>query len=545
MNGVNLLYKNIDSTSFAINVQLVGIIVSTTASSSPWTELHRVRSSGRWDTVDAEVVLGALREWASSTDILPAHDHLMLFVGYDLTRPNKYGEADTGVTGLAYTSTMCMTEGRATSIVEDLGGLQCIITAAHELGHGLSANHDGSENLCSSADRYIMANSTQPVTPSNKLNPWRFSSCSLTYFSNFISQSVFFARRRQCLDTRLEVSGNVPDVTSLMPGQLYDPNQQCRQMFGAQSRLCQGSAFGQTSDICTGMFCFDPSTTSQCVKLVAARGTTCGNQKWCVNGRCVLDPAAPVADDSCVFGDSADTINGKDCRTLISEFPGYCYQETVRSRCCGSCRNNLRLVTGCDYGDKATGCGSRNCASGIVNQLQLCCGTCNYGTPYTTTPASTIAPAFCMDRQGNCPDLVAQQPQRCYDVTFRSSCCPSCRRIAFGARGCEYGDRDPGQCAATLSGADSEDAASACRRLQSLCCQTCSGGDGPPSSAAAAVWRSSSSSSIITATTTTTTISSSFISMGSIRVLFLVLFRQSVICCCCVLVALMFSRFEV
>ena len=38
--------------------------------------------------------------------------------------------------GLAYTGTVCDTNGKAASIVEDLGGFQCIGTAAHELGHG-------------------------------------------------------------------------------------------------------------------------------------------------------------------------------------------------------------------------------------------------------------------------------------------------------------------------------------------------------------------------------------------------------------------------
>ena len=38
--------------------------------------------------------------------------------------------------GLAYTGTLCDTNGKSASIVEDLGGFQCIGTAAHELGHG-------------------------------------------------------------------------------------------------------------------------------------------------------------------------------------------------------------------------------------------------------------------------------------------------------------------------------------------------------------------------------------------------------------------------
>lgn len=37
--------------------------------------------------------------------------------------------------GLAFTSTLCRTDGKSVSVVEDLGGFQAVDTAAHELGH--------------------------------------------------------------------------------------------------------------------------------------------------------------------------------------------------------------------------------------------------------------------------------------------------------------------------------------------------------------------------------------------------------------------------
>ena len=44
------------------------------------------------------------------------------------------------------------------------------------------------------------------------------------------------------------------------------------------------------------------------------------------------------------------------------------------------------LIADCEYGDIATGCESRHCS--IDDNLPLCCGTCNYGDPITTTPTS-------------------------------------------------------------------------------------------------------------------------------------------------------------
>ena len=52
----------------------------------------------------------------------------------------------------------------------------------------LSAQHDGeSGNSCSFSDQYIMAASSSPQTnAATATHPWIFSTCSTTYFSNYI-----------------------------------------------------------------------------------------------------------------------------------------------------------------------------------------------------------------------------------------------------------------------------------------------------------------------------------------------------------------------
>ncbi|KAK6986925.1 A disintegrin and metalloproteinase with thrombospondin motifs 7, partial [Biomphalaria glabrata] len=55
----------------------------------------------------------------------------------------------------------------------------------------LSADHDGENNSCSDSDRYIMnANTFGKQTPETKYNLWRFSSCSVNSFTNFLTKTV-------------------------------------------------------------------------------------------------------------------------------------------------------------------------------------------------------------------------------------------------------------------------------------------------------------------------------------------------------------------
>ncbi|PVD33653.1 hypothetical protein C0Q70_04911 [Pomacea canaliculata] len=85
--------------------------------------------------------------------------------------------------GRAGVATMCRGGGWSSSVMEDRGGFQSILTAAHELGHSLAAEHDGTGNTCSAADRYLMAGTTSRVTPQNLRHPWFFSPCSATEIS--------------------------------------------------------------------------------------------------------------------------------------------------------------------------------------------------------------------------------------------------------------------------------------------------------------------------------------------------------------------------
>lgn len=47
------------------------------------------------------------------------------------------------------------------------------------------------------------------------------------------------SRGQQCLYSRTRRSNNIPDVSGQQPGQVYDYDAQCRQVYGQSSRLCR------------------------------------------------------------------------------------------------------------------------------------------------------------------------------------------------------------------------------------------------------------------------------------------------------------------
>ena len=390
-NGMNMMYRSITSLSYTIHIRLTAIIVSETASASPWTETNRKSSSGgRPDTVDARKALEMFMLWTIiNSAILPPYDHLMLFCGYDLTKKN----GQNTLLGLAWLETLCLKNGAASSIIEDLGGFQCVRTAAHELGHNMGAKHDGAGNNCDYQDGYIMSPGDHHYTESNKLNGWRFSACSVNYFNIFFTKTLKTTGGSRCLYQTETIRSEVPSVASLMPGQIYGADEQCRQIFGPSSYVCR-TLLVNVSNFCPTMWCKDVSRGGKvCTKIVAARGTTCGNKRWCTAGLCVYDRSAPLVPDNCPLGDSPrELVNGKNCIEYLKDISARCHNSVFRSLCCSACAARYRTVRNCEYGDKATGCDAAlNCSS--ESSRQSCCGTCNYGEPFTTstTPFPTLS----------------------------------------------------------------------------------------------------------------------------------------------------------
>ncbi|KAK6183785.1 hypothetical protein SNE40_006387 [Patella caerulea] len=512
-NGMSLRYKNLVA-EFGITVRLVALVISKTSSTARWTETIRETHSPR-DQVDADTVLEDFRDWVGSSDSLPQYDHNMLFTRYDLySKQNNIKYNSTA--GLAYIGAVCQTTGQATSVVEDEGGYQCVETATHELGHSLGAKHDGVSTGCKDSDRYIMTAGSYDHTATTRTNPWKFSTCSVAYFRNTLKSIAATSRGRQCLSLAL-ASSEIPDVTNIMPGQLSSPDQTCQHIYGTSSRMCKGLEFGNLTDICVSLFCLDPQSDGSCIKQVAPRGTSCGNNKWCIDGECVYDFKAPALDESCPFGDiTGVAFNGETCQQFVNGYPAYCYQDLVRGRCCSSCKKHYIGVYGCEYGDKGFGCQANGCGLSTTkggNYSAECCGTCNYRipvpsaptVPVTTVRTTTSAPV-CADDKNNifggasCEVVIGHSPEMCYLSSVRNSCCLSCQRIRTVSSYCPYGDKNKtcqvGECGYKQSNGIYYD---------EDCCATCNYTGGVPVPPSTTTPRATTTTVRPTTTTRTTT----------------------------------------
>ncbi|XP_041367019.1 snake venom metalloproteinase BaP1-like [Gigantopelta aegis] len=235
MNGVNLRYKSITGLDERLVIRLTGYVVAEARDQASWTE-NSVLMTSSGGEVNSLTALQELKAWVANTS-LPDNDHVMLFTRYDLFRIIADGSKARTRVGIAYMSKMCKPLGLSTSVIEDDGGFQRILTAAHELGHSLGSKHDGDNNTCTGEDQYIMAATSRLRTDPNMTNPWLFSSCSVSYFKNLLASLMQTSYGVKCL-TQKVTTANVPLVYDL-PGQIHSPDDQCKRIRGPESELCQ------------------------------------------------------------------------------------------------------------------------------------------------------------------------------------------------------------------------------------------------------------------------------------------------------------------
>ncbi|XP_062584912.1 uncharacterized protein LOC134246543 [Saccostrea cucullata] len=374
INGMDVRYKNIQTSSYTISILFSGIYIADNASKSTFTENNKI-SSVSGTQVDSNVALTAVTSWLQETSGLPQNDHAMMFTRYDFT---KDGSSD--VAGLAWLGAVCTT--KSVSVAEDHFDFNVITTAAHELGHGLSAEHDGSNNACSGNDAYIMAATSVPV---DNQNPWKFSICSTNYFTSFIDK--LNRENNNCM-TVLSPEYN-PDALkhyTALPGEIFDADAHCRHIVGSGSSFCKGLYNQNFTSICTKLWCRKTDGSGLCVSTVGGDGLQCGNKKWCIAGVCKSDECAPPGDESCLYGDREGKViefNGNNVTCSfedIKKYPFLCYD--INTQCCRQCQNFYTGITGCEYGDRTSGCLSIHCP----NNPDVCCGTC-YNGPAITTPS--------------------------------------------------------------------------------------------------------------------------------------------------------------
>ena len=93
----------------------------------------------------------------------------------------------SGVVGYAALGAICTQN--SVSVCEEIGGFEYIEVGAHELGHSLGSYHDGDpagpDVNCLAVNSNIMT-ATLGLYPTNLLNYWYFSNCSIATFKSIV-----------------------------------------------------------------------------------------------------------------------------------------------------------------------------------------------------------------------------------------------------------------------------------------------------------------------------------------------------------------------
>uniref|UniRef100_A0A8C5P646 ADAM metallopeptidase with thrombospondin type 1 motif 1 n=1 Tax=Jaculus jaculus TaxID=51337 RepID=A0A8C5P646_JACJA len=252
------------------------------------------------------------------------------------TRQDLCGAHTCDTLGIADVGTMC-DPSRSCSIIED-DGLQAAFTTAHELGHVFNMPHDDAKHCASfngvNWDSHLMASVLSSL---NHSQPW--SPCSANMITSFLDNG-----HGECL---MDKPQNPIKLPSDLPGTLYDANRQCQFTFGEESKHCPNA-----DSTCTTLWCTRPSgamLVCQTKHLPWADGTSCGEGKWCVSGKCVNRTdvkhfATPVHGSWGTWGpwgDCSRTCGGgvqytmRECDNPVPKNGGkYCEGKRVRYRSC-------------------------------------------------------------------------------------------------------------------------------------------------------------------------------------------------------------------
>lgn len=268
----------------------------------------------------------------SPSDRDPEHyDTAILF-----TRQDLCGSHTCDTLGMADVGTVC-DPSRSCSVIED-DGLQAAFTTAHELGHVFNMPHDDAKHCASfngvSGDSHLMASMLSSLDHSQ---PW--SPCSAYMVTSFLDNG-----HGECL---MDKPQNPIKLPSDLPGTLYDANRQCQFTFGEESKHCPDAA-----STCTTLWCTGTSgglLVCQTKHFPWADGTSCGEGKWCVSGKCVNKTdmkhfATPVHGSWGPWGpwgDCSRTCGGgvqytmRECDNPVPKNGGkYCEGKRVRYRSC-------------------------------------------------------------------------------------------------------------------------------------------------------------------------------------------------------------------
>ncbi|XP_014777755.1 A disintegrin and metalloproteinase with thrombospondin motifs 18 [Octopus bimaculoides] len=424
-----------------LGVTLAGFYIDEDPKSRLWLD----KDGRQKPEIKTDQFLKALTHWSKRRN-LPEHDHAMFFTILEV-----FENGQKKLRGYSPQSKICSNE--SVSIIQERLDFSTITVATHVLAHSLGARHDGDSNPCRPEDHYIMSPKSVTLTEGSILNMWNFSSCS----SNSVGQNL-----KRLNEENSNCLKNTPSVRRSKPhrqlGQMFDADVQCQHIFGETSYVCRSKYWSSYRGLCTGLWC--STNSGHCQKIIPADGTSCGRQKWCMNGKCVTDREAPEVADECPLRDQKNRISGTNltCEQVSKSHQWECYQTSVAQACCYTCpMKPCDGNTCCKFDDRHSQC--RNFSSYACytpDITKLCCETCKRHCK------TNIPGCACGDRRDGCSNITRLD---CY--TQHKECCYTCSKLRDTTHpDCEFGDRSDQCLASNCIYYDTY-------RQSRVCCQTC------------------------------------------------------------------------
>ncbi|XP_060602762.1 zinc metalloproteinase-disintegrin-like MTP4 [Ruditapes philippinarum] len=376
-NEIDLHYSSVEMVdpSLSIRVFLTGVVIPKVGSDVSWS-LKTQRLYNGVTYLDKLLVLPSVRSWLINENSLPQHDHLMALSTLDLADFEK-NPITTGVEGRAYVGTVCSPTSKVS--FSEVDGKRVSLTAAHELGHGLSARHDSLTD-CQDSTKNIMSailSSTTDLTYSRA--QWTFSSCSVAAFKSFIQRL-----KPNCLKKHAFTDSDFEELQEKsLPGTVYSLTQQCQMYNGIWSTSCDSTI--KEENCYNGYHCSTSSILpvgceEPYYPLYPLAGTPCGaveDNKWCFRGRCVEKTTTTCNESKkcCVkTGKKRKCCKGKKCCEMREAADTQCYKSCCpmtpcfQRKCCAKIKVNGSFKRVC--------CKKAKCCKKAWGKETKCCLTC-------------------------------------------------------------------------------------------------------------------------------------------------------------------------
>ena len=448
---VDKMYKDSLATDadLRVSVVLTNFLFLTAAADCAWLDVTKVGLSGFTsfegrDVVVASPTLNAFIAYMNAKTFSFKYDHAVALFNKDIFSDTGSTVDDRkGVVGFAPVTGICT--DRRYSIVEDKAAFDNVGVIAHELGHNLGSNHDGSSSAagCPSSYNYIMSPSPSNT---NLLNQYIFSPCSIFQFKKALLNSGLSGTSTQAQQCLTNTPTSVPPENTIAngtPGLVFTSNDQCNRKLGGTGSLC----FWKSDEMCSSLWCKDNNDPGSCTTNYggALAGTVCGSGKMCVDGKCVASTNVPAS--VCPFGDDVvsdapgvtlpkASVTCKEAFDLMISkgvaVADFCAQDYYSKQCCFSClKYKQQPVCQDKYSNCyqfASSCSSTATFSNGEAIATGCPKTCKKCSNVVTCKDST----FVCQNGGTCVSATTNDP----NVQFKCNCKPG-----FSGEICEK--RDP------------------------------------------------------------------------------------------------------